>query len=220
MYAFTMKFTTGNINLQQLLADYDCFLLDFDGTLYNETDYLFPAYQKTAAYLASKYPANENLIAAYLIDSFTEKGRGNLFNALCLEFQIPESEIPALLEILRTNQTAAPIPLFKKMQWLTGELIKAGKQIFVVTNGNVVQQKNKVSLVNWQGLDKYLTFVYTAEHKPKPDSAAFTFIQQHYGVKPDKSVMIGDTVTDEEFAANSGIAFIHVSNFEPLNELA
>lgn len=220
MYAFTMKFTTGNINLQQLLTDYDCFLLDFDGTLYNETDYLFPAYRKIAAYLAGKYSANEKLITDYLQKSFSANGRTNLFNTLCRQFQIPESEIPALLEILRTNRTAAPIPMFKKMQWLAGELTKAGKQIFVVTNGNVVQQKNKVSLVNWQGLDKHLTFVYTAEHKPKPDSAAFTFIQQHYGVKPDKTVMIGDTVTDEEFAANSGIAFIHISAFEPLNELA
>lgn len=210
MYATTMKFITGNIGIQQLLADYDCFLLDFDGTLYNETDYLFPAYQKIAAQLADKYSVDEKTIADYLQSNFSTNGRANLFNELCRHFQIPESDIPALLEILRTNRTAAPIPLFKKMHWLIGELIKAGKLVFVVTNGNAVQQKNKVSMVSWQGLDKQLTFVYATEHKPKPDTAAFDFIRKHYTVSPDKTVMIGDTTTDEEFAANAGIAFIHV----------
>ena len=51
----------------------------------------------------------------------------------------------------------------------------------------------------------------------KPDPEAFFYLQKEYRVSPDRIVMIGDSTTDESFAAAAGIDFIHVRNIVTLS---
>jgi HAD superfamily hydrolase (TIGR01549 family) len=80
----------------------------------------------------------------------------------------------------------------------------------VITNGNPQQQKNKIKQINWQGLDSKIRFILANEFIPKPNPGSFkeTNIKQ---TELSQTVYIGDSNTDEEFAANIGIAFIHIN---------
>ena len=91
------------------------------------------------------------------------------------------------------------------------------KQIFIVTNGNVIQQKNKIKNIEFGGLLDHIQVIYADEIKPKPDPEAFFYLQKKYRVSPERIVMIGDSTTDESFAAAAGIDFIHVRNIITLS---
>lgn len=49
-----------------------------------------------------------------------------------------------------------------------------------------------------------------AEHQNKPDPSMLNYIMDKFNVKPNECVMIGDTITDIQFAANAGIETICV----------
>lgn len=192
----------------ELCQQYEYFLLDLDNTLYDETHYLYPAYQAIAKKLASVYPLNENELEEFLIKTFEQTGREKLFNKLCQNFQIPESTIPEMLSTLRDLKLATSIELYPTAKVFIEKLVIEKKKVFIVTNGNLRQQQNKVNSINWENNFSKLTFIYTASFKPKPNRASFDYMLQEYGVQAEKSIMIGDAGADEEFAKNSGIRFL------------
>ncbi|MBK7636811.1 MAG: HAD hydrolase-like protein [Saprospiraceae bacterium] len=68
----------------------------------------------------------------------------------------------------------------------------------VITNGNVIQQKNKINSINWHGLKSKINFIFANEHAPKPDPSSFNFVKEQINFK--MAVYIGDSLSDEEFA--------------------
>lgn len=197
-------------HITELCDRYDFFLLDLDNTLYDETKYLYPAYQVIAKKLASDYSLNATELESFLIYTFEMEGRDKLLDKLCDKFEIPKAAVQYMLSAMRGLKLSAPIDLFPAATSFMDILVRERKEIFIVTNGNLQQQKNKVASINWGDNLQKLKFIYTAELEPKPNRAAFDYIFQKFHASPEKSVMIGDSETDEQFAMNSGIRFVHV----------
>lgn len=204
-----MKFiiTKSGFDLKWLLRRYRFFLLDLDNTLYAEEDYLFPAYKSIARHLAEKQSQSADAMQGFLINTFKTRGRSLLFDALCDEFDIPAELISDMLLILRTNKPERKISLYPEMQRLLSALHENRKQVFVVTNGNPRQQKNKVRCIEWNEMDADMDFVYAAEQQPKPHRACFDYLKCNCHLTESDSVMLGDSQTDEEFARNCGIDY-------------
>ncbi len=196
---------------------YQYIILDLDDTLYDEKLYLYPAYKKIATSLSQKHSVNATDIEHYLISEFEKGNRKNLFNKLCKQFQIPDLEIDKMLTILRTIQLPK-IELFDKMKGLLDKLIGEKRNLFVITNGNLEQQENKVNSINWEGRDKDIQFVFAANHKPKPDNGSYNYLASKSGIIANSAIYIGDTEVDAIFAKNCGIAFLNVA--EILNHSA
>jgi putative hydrolase of the HAD superfamily len=209
-----MKSTTANIlRVAELLAGrYRFFIFDLDGTLYDEKLYLYAAYRKIAEGMAARYPLSSSELEKFMVDSFEMEGRFNLFDKVCSRFNIAESDISEMLEILRTVKILTPIELYEDSSNLVKALIEKGKMVFVVTNGNLQQQQNKIQSINWHGLDKQIQFTFCAQFKPKPDRATFDYLVDKFKVVASETVSIGDTAGDAEFAERSGIDFIDIRN--------
>ena len=175
MSVSTMKSTIDKGILTNLIQSrqYEFFLFDLDNTLYDERLYLFPAYKEISLYIGKHYGLNPSETEQFLITGFENAGRSNLFNRLCAKFQIPEPAMPDMLHILRTVHLPAPIGLFEKAKHFMEALLKAGKKIYVITNGNVEQQQNKIHLIEWHGMDKQIEFVLASGMKPKPEKGCF-----------------------------------------------
>jgi FMN phosphatase YigB (HAD superfamily) len=198
--------------MQQNLIDinsYNFFIFDLDNTLYDEKLYLFHAYKQISVHLANQYGLSGQLIEKYLTTHFEEAGRGNLFNKLCAEFNIPEGAIKGMLFDLRTVQIPQPIELYKNARILLETIAITGKNLFVITNGNPQQQQNKINSIHWHGLKEHIEFVFASAIKPKPDRAPFDYLAHRYNIDPAKAIYIGDTETDREFSENCGISFLN-----------
>ena len=56
---------------------------------------------------------------------------------------------------------------------LMTNLRNQGINLYIITNGNPIQQKNKVKHINWHGMVDNITFIYANEYMPKPDPTSF-----------------------------------------------
>lgn len=193
------------------MSKYSCFIFDLDNTLYEENIYLFEGYKEISIEIAKKNETlNEEEVYTYLITTFLNAGRTNLFNKMMARFSVLNYSLAKCLTTLRTFKPQNKIYLYSKMYGILRQVIDKSEQVLVVTNGNPIQQKNKVKNINWHDLDKKINFIYANEFEKKPSTKSFEFIKKKYSIDEVSTVMIGDSNFDREYAIKSKIDFIHV----------
>lgn len=211
--------------------NYDTIIFDLDDTLYPEIEYLKPAFKAISEAFEAEYAINALKIEQFLIRTFEHEGRQMLFNKCFNHFlktdNKTESEgkneentegvyfedmpITEYLQILRTVKIAQKIALFPYVYDFIPQLVAEKKQIFVLTNGNPKQQRNKIAHLDWQHLDAHITFVFANEYAPKPSAKVFSdFLEPNFHLKNKKTLFIGDAETDAAFSQNVGFDFLHV----------
>jgi putative hydrolase of the HAD superfamily len=200
-----------------LFKNYDYIILDLDDTLYPEIQYLDGAYKNIAKFIAKNTNISSEKIYNYLTLQFNIKGRHLLFDRLLTNFNINSAILPEMLKILRTFKPKNKILLYSEIYKILPALISKSKYTFVVTNGNVEQQKNKVKNINWRNLNKSLIFIYANRFNKKPSPDSFNFIKKKYFINPTKTIMIGDSNTDKDFAENCNINFFHITQLLKIN---
>lgn len=196
---------------------YSDILLDLDDTLYEERLYLFEAYKQIGVFVEAVHNISAQAIECYLIEGFIKSGRKGLFDSCINYFALPGSLIDKMLEILRTVSFEQPLELKGFVLPFISMLMDKGKRIFVITNGNVRQQQNKVKNIDWKKLDASINFVYANDFEPKPSRCVFDELNKNYVFK--KAVYIGDSEVDREFALNCKIPFIDVCRLVKFNRL-
>jgi phosphoglycolate phosphatase-like HAD superfamily hydrolase len=184
---------------------YNYYFFDLDNTLIDETEYLFAAYIKIAEEVS--LPKNE------LINLFLNEGRVRLFNKIIERNRLPDACLQNFLYSLRNVKLPHKLVIFPNILELLKKLTILNKNIFIVTNGNVVQQKNKIDQIDWQGIDNNFHFVFANLITPKPSVDLFNYLKKEYCLIEQETIMIGDSETDGEFARNSNISFHNVSSF-------
>jgi putative hydrolase of the HAD superfamily len=187
-------------------------LFDLDGTMYDEWDYLSSAYRGIAKDLEGRFGISRLRIYQFLEGEFLARGRAGLFNKMIDAFSIPPEYLPEALSILRNVKISDKLNFYTGIKECLEWLIHRGKKIFIVTNGNIVQQKNKINHIEFCGLLKHIQVIYAEEIKPKPDPGIFFYLKDKFRIRQEEVVMVGDSPTDELFAAAAGISFIHANN--------
>ena len=85
---------------------------------------------------------------------------------------------------------------------------------FIITNGNVVQQENKIRQIQWKELCQPREVVFANNIEPKPSPGSFDYLANRYEL--GKTVYIGDAISDREFSKNASIDFICVNEISNL----
>lgn len=191
---------------------YDLVIFDLDNTLYDENIYLFKAYEEISIHLNKKYPHLPVFrLYNFLKNKFLIDGRDFLLNH-ALDFFCIKNELENCLEIMRSIKFKGKIPLTGKGFSLLKEAT-AHTKVLVLTNGNPLQQKNKVEQLDWCNLREFIEIIYANEYAPKPSVRVFeSYIKKNYSFKLSNVLMIGDGISDEEFAMRTGINFIDINN--------
>lgn len=175
------------------------YLIDLDNTLIDENEYLFQAYEEIAR--------KNNFDVNIMIEIFMNEGRDYLFDKMIARFG---GKLKDYLYTLRTVKLLDKLEVYPVMVNLLNKIIKKKERIFVVTNGNQIQQINKVRQTDWNGLDKHITFIYADMIYPKPDRRLFNWLRDKYIIRD--AIMVGDSKIDHKFAINSSIQFIQIKN--------
>jgi len=194
-------------------SKYKLIIFDLDNTLILERDYLFKGYEDISYHIESICFLDRIKIENYLKNEFIKNGRSKLFDKMISHFNISEVKITSILNILRRVKPQKKICLIENMKQIL-MLLKNNKIPYVIfTNGNVVQQKNKVANIQWDGL--LTDIIYANEISPKPNPISFSkyLLKNKIKINKDEILMIGDSNVDELFAKNMGCDFEHVSYF-------
>jgi putative hydrolase of the HAD superfamily len=190
---------------------YNLVIFDLDNTLYEENNYLFKSYQAIATYLSKKDKnLSEGLLLSFLKEEFISSGRNNILNKLFENFKI-KNELNNCLSIMRDIQLTNKIPLNKKTKFLLAKAIEQSK-VCVLTNGNVQQQQNKISQIDWGDMDSKIDFIYANKYEPKPSPKSYeNYIKKTYNILPQNILMIGNSITDKIFANNIGCIYLDIN---------
>jgi putative hydrolase of the HAD superfamily len=199
------------MNNIEWIGQLDTVLFDLDNTIYDEKIYLQAAYWAIAQHIHLEYDHEPILVYQFLIRTLEQEGRTGLLDKLCENIGLPNSEIQLLLNLLRTVDIQPLIEPFEYFIPLIRNLLNAQIQVAVITNGNTIQQTNKIKSINWQGLDATLIFILANASAPKPNTASFSALKKQINLK--EAIYIGDSASDVEFAQNCKIKFLHVNHF-------
>jgi putative hydrolase of the HAD superfamily len=186
------------------LRSYDVVLFDLDNTLYAEKDYLFAAYKAIgdrAAQLHAHISTEE--VSQFLIHTFEQKGRAKLFDECIQQFQLNDLSVADMLSIMRTVSIDPLLQLYPLSQEMLLQALHNSK-VFIITNGHVQQQENKVKHIDWCGLRKHIDIIYANSIEPKPSAASFLSLNIPAHLR---CIYIGDSEVDQLFALQCKIDF-------------
>lgn len=199
------------------LYNFSLFIFDLDNTLYNEEDYLFQAYGAIAEKFTVILPIySRDELFTIIMDIYREQGWDKLFDKFLEVIGLDKNYIQDCLKILRTFNPEKPLIIYDKARQVLGELKKRNEKVFILTNGNADQQKNKILHIRWEGLDENIGFVCANDFEPKPSPAGVNYILEKTGIKKDKTIFIGDSETDRLCAQNSGVTFFNAGDLSGL----
>jgi FMN phosphatase YigB (HAD superfamily) len=187
--------------------NFDLFIFDLDDTLYPEKDYLFKAYDQIGFVLSRNLNLDSFAISAFLKNTFLLEGREKLFDKFLKKYEKDPKYLSVMIETLRQTVIPEKINLYPMMYELLSEIIKLNKKVFVLTNGNPGQQRNKVKSINWFNLDSAIKFIYANEYEPKPSSFSVKMILSLEKVEISKVIFIGNSENDRLCASSAGIDY-------------
>ncbi|MDB5147687.1 MAG: Phosphoglycolate phosphatase, superfamily [Mucilaginibacter sp.] len=189
------------------------FIFELDGVLYPAKDYYFQAYYLFANMLEYIELIDAKAATKVLTDTYIDEGKDAVFNRLAEQFPVAEHYRDKFENLLLTAKLPLKLLLYKNVLTLMQEIVIDRKKLFIVTNGNVQEQVNKIKQTEWHGLEKYLRCYFTEETAPKPEPDVINLLIQEHGLQRKEIVMIENSEADRLCAEASGIDSISVEDF-------
>lgn len=177
-------------------------IFDLDNTIIDEKDYLYPAYLDVAK---SYYKENSNEIYKFLINTFESSGRKNIFSKLTSRYVNKQLYLSDFLKKLRFNEECKVIYTLGWFQKLM-KLINNEFPLYIITNGNIIQQKNKINKILFPSNVKLKKVIYANKYEKKPNPASFHELKKIFPLT--NPIYIGDGLVDKQFAINTDIEFV------------
>jgi phosphoglycolate phosphatase len=195
--------------------NFDLIAFDWDGTLFDSTQIIVRSIQLAVADVGGTVPSNE--AASYVI------GLGLMEALAHAAPDVPQARYPELGQRYRHHYALHQndITLFEGVLPLLLDLKERGYFLTVATGKSRRGLDEALQAVELKGcFDSSRTADETAG---KPHPRMLHELMSEFGVKPERTLMIGDTTHDLQMALNAGCASVGVSYgaheptaFEPL----
>jgi phosphoglycolate phosphatase len=195
--------------------NFDLIAFDWDGTLFDSTQIIVRSIQLAVADVGGTVPTNE--AASYVI------GLGLMEALAHAAPDVPQARYPELGKRYRHHYAVHQndITLFEGVVPLLNDLKERGHLLAVATGKSRRGLDEALQAVELKGcFDSSRTADETAG---KPHPRMLHELMSEFGVKPERTLMIGDTTHDLQMALNAGCASVGVSYgaheptaFEPL----
>jgi phosphoglycolate phosphatase len=195
--------------------NFDLIAFDWDGTLFDSTQIIVRSIQLAVSDVGGTVPSNE--AASYVI------GLGLMEALAHAAPDVPQARYPELGQRYRHHYALHQndITLFEGVLPLLLDLKERGHFLTVATGKSRRGLDEALQAVELKGcFDSSRTADETAG---KPHPRMLHELMSEFGVKPERTLMIGDTTHDLQMALNAGCASVGVSYgahepsaFEPL----
>lgn len=189
------------------------FIFEFDNVLYPEKDYLYQVYYLFAALMEYTGLIDAKVATDVMINTYNTEGKLMAFDRLKEKMNVNEKYRENFDQLLRTAKLPLKLLLYENMLNLLQEIVIDRKKLFIVTNGNPLQQLNKIKQTEWHGLENYLTVYFADEAAPKPEPDAIHLLLKDHDLLRRDIVMIGNAEADRLCADVCGIDYINVEEF-------
>jgi FMN phosphatase YigB (HAD superfamily) len=189
------------------------FVFELDDVLYPEKDYLYQVYYLFANLMEYTELIDAKAMISLMTDSYEKEGKNAVFDSVRQKFEIAGKYRDNFENLLLTAKLPLKLLLYQKMLELLQEIVIDRKKIFIVTNGNPIQQLNKIKQTEWHGLENYLICYFADETVPKPEPDVIHLILSDHNLQRRDMVMVENSEIDRFCAEACGIDNISVKEF-------
>jgi len=194
---------------------FDTIIFDLDNTLYPEIKFLELAYAYIGQLTHIRDPGVPAAqYASFLLDHFKTHGRKALYQAFQERFSLKNFTLEDFLTSLRTVPLQPnSLSLYKEIE----EYLRSGQKqkYFVLTNGNPLQQKNKVFSLCLNQFP-FTEIVYCDELGSicrKPSPVGLLKLAETHALVPSEILFVGDDSVDEAAARAAKTQFMYADTF-------
>ena len=198
--------------LHNKIQEFDLIIFDLDDTIYEEKKYDIAALKSVSIYLEKKIFFKRDKIFNDLKKLRFKKSKPLIFNTYLNKLNIPKKKFGYLVKKSIYIFQSYKCENLKKVNSLKKLILNNHKKkLFLVTNGNILRQKNKIYYL---GIKKYFKKIYILDGKKtklKPSIKSVVYLIKQIKKWGNKnSVYIGDNLNvDKNFAKNLKVSFIH-----------
>ncbi|RKR85443.1 FMN phosphatase YigB (HAD superfamily) [Mucilaginibacter gracilis] len=186
------------------------FVFELDNVLYPEKDYLLQVYYLFASFLEYKEMLDAQVLTKLMTQTFETEGAEYVFNRVQQRFNV-DGQYRYNFDLLhQTARLPLKLLLYQQALSLLQDIVVDRKQLFILTNGNPLQQLNKIKQTEWHGLEQYLVCYFADEIKAKPEPDALHYILKQHNLERRDIVMVGNSQTDKLCAEASGVDFVNL----------
>jgi putative hydrolase of the HAD superfamily len=183
-------------------------VFDLDETLYRERRFMLSGFAAVAAYVEREIGAPATRVFGAL-RAGSRQSREDVFQKICDEWDLPSTQVPALLEVYRGHSPRLRLP--RETRTVLA-LLRGSWQIAVLTNGLPAVQRRKIDALGLEPLVD--TVVYACEHGTgdgKPHPEPFREVLGRLGASAGRTVFVGDDPwCDVEGARRIGMRTIRI----------
>lgn len=197
--------------LEEYIKGKKAFVLGLDNVLYPEKDYLLQVYYLFSEFMAYSVQLDSAQIIEFMRTEFAVSGSERIFEKTAAKFNIP-AKYKTNFDLLHQNaRLPLKLLLFQQMLSFLQEVVVERKEIFLLIDGDPLQQINKIKQMEWHGLEKYLKVYFVEEFEPKPSTKSIDFILNENKLKVNELLMLGVLDLDKDYADKIGIEFLSVA---------
>jgi len=188
------------------------FIFELDNVLYPEKDYLFQVYYLFSSLLEYTELSDAKQTTDLMVNTYNTKGKNPVFDELKDKMGVDEKFRKNLEVLLHTAKLPLKLLLYQNILTLLQEVVLDRKKLFIVTNGNLQQQLNKIKQMEWHGLEPYLTCYFADETVPKPEPDVIELLMKEHSLQRRDLVMIENSEIDRLCAEAVGIDYVSVND--------
>jgi|SRR6185503_2507974 len=189
------------------------FIFELDNVLYPEKDYLYQVYYLFAAMLEYTELIDAKSATDLMVTTYNNEGKDVVFDRLKAKMDVDEKYRGNFNRLLINAKLPLKLLLYEKMLNLLQEIVIDRKKLFIVTDGEPLQQLNKIKQTEWHGLGNYLTVYFAWEIAPKPEPDVIHKLLKDQDLLRRDILMIGNPETDRLCADVCGIDYINAEDF-------
>ena len=188
------------------------FIFELDDVLYPAKDYYYQVYYLFASLLEYTELSDAKQTTELMVNTYNDKGASAVFGELKEQLGVDEKFRANLDLLLDSAKLPLKLLLYQNVLTLLQEVVMDRKKLFIVTNGEPLQQLNKMKHVEWHGLEPYLTCYFANETAPKPETDALELLMKDHNLQRRDLIMIGNLDTDKLCAQTIGIDYINIAD--------
>jgi FMN phosphatase YigB (HAD superfamily) len=188
------------------------FIFELDQVLVPQKDYDLQVYYLFANFIEylETFPLATD-VTTFIQNRYEAQGNTNIFSEVSQAFGI-DKKYQENLELLYINaKLPLKLLLYEEALKLLQELVVNRKHVFILTAGNPLQQLNKITQTEWNGLDKYLKVYFKEELAVQFPYLGLSFILEENKLVKDDVIMISNLESDKLLATDFGIDFIYLT---------
>ena len=187
------------------------FVFKLDNVLYPEKDYLLQVYYLFAEFMSYTEQLDAAKMIEYMQQEYLRNGDTEIFKKTATIFQIPLKYENNFLLLHQNARLPLKLLLYKQVLQLLQDLVVERKEIFLLVDGDPVQQLNKIKQMEWHGLEQYLKVYFSEEFAPAPSADSIAFIKAQHKLTSDELLIVGISDLDEQHAKQIGVDFFLIS---------